>query len=193
MALTISAVITVADDEAYTAREAAILAALQAHPSNGVTVGPVVIANPAAEAQEAPAQEAPAQEAETVEEKPKRTRRAPKAAPAPETEASTTPAVLDTTLDEKPLPEATQAAHEEMQAVVAARQAEEAEAADLIGEAKEYTLDDAVKVGTEFLKAGKQAEVKAALAAAGNFSRVSELKGDAIGAFITALTKPEDN
>lgn len=81
MALTITATITVSDDQAYTPLEARIIAAMQAHPANGTAA--VV-----------PAAAAPAADPKPT------TKRAPKAAPSPAAEESTTSAVLDTTLDE---------------------------------------------------------------------------------------------
>lgn len=159
MALTITATITVNDDEAYTAREAAILSAFQAHPAG--TAAPAAAAPVAAPAPtaETPAAKAPA-------------KRTPKAAPAPEAEASTTPAVLDTTLDQ-PADEPEAAADEALIGTVV--------------ETKEYTLDDAVTAATNLINEGKVADVKAALAQAGGAKRVSELKGDNITAFMTAL------
>ena len=153
MAMTITATITVADDQPYTPREAAVLAALQAHPSNGAAAV-VAAPAPAAEPAKAPA------------------KRAPKAAPAPAAEESTTPAVLDTTLDE---PEAVEpeAAPEE----------------DLVGGSDEApTLEDAVTAATNLVSQGKAAAVKAALAKAGA-NRVGELKGNAAGlaTFMSAL------
>jgi len=148
MAMTITATITVADDQPYTPREAAVLAALQAHPSNGAAAV-VAAPAPAAEPAKAPA------------------KRAPKAAPAPAAKESTTPAVLDTTLDE---PEA----------------AEPEE--DLVGADEAPTLEDAVTAATNLVSQGKQAVVKAALAKAGA-NRVGELKGNAAGlaTFMSAL------
>lgn len=148
MALTITATISVTE-EGYTPLEARIIAAMQAHPAGGS-------AAPAA----APA--AP------VEEKPKAApKRAPKAAPAP-VEEDTTPAVLDTTLDEPAAP------------------AEE----DLLGttEAKAYTLDEAVALATTLVGNGEAAKVKAALEQAGA-KRVGELKDNVAGliTFMTAL------
>lgn len=165
MALTITTTITVADDEAYTEREAAILAAIANHPAgkggfpgNGNTHTAEQAAAQVAEQAAAPAAaKAPA------------TRK--KAPVAPTSASSTTPAVLDTTLDE---PEATpepEAAPEE----------------DLVAApAQEYTMDDAVTRATELVNASRAAEVKAALAVAGA-KRVSELKGAAIATFMNEL------
>jgi hypothetical protein len=96
MAMTITATITVADDQPYTPREAAVLAALQAHPSQGAAA---VVAAPAPAA-EAPAAKAPA------------TRK--KAAPAPASASSNQAAVLDTTLDEPAAEEEPEAAEEDL-------------------------------------------------------------------------------
>lgn len=166
MALTITATITLAAEETYSPLEARIVAAMQAHPAGGET--------PAAAP--APATEEPAAAEPVAEEKPKRAPRTRKT-PAADSAASTTPAVLDTTLDETP---------------AAAEEPAAEEADDLLGtgepEAKEYTTQDAVNVATPLLKAGKQAEVKAALDKAGGVKRVSELKGSAaIETFIKAL------
>jgi hypothetical protein len=49
------------------------------------------------------------------------------------------------------------------------------------------TMDDAVKLATELVSAGKAAEVKAALTDLGA-KRVSELSGGAIGEFISRLS-----
>ncbi len=164
MSTKITIEITVADDQAYTAREAQILAAIQAHPSQGaaavVTPAPAKAAAPVA----APA---PAAKVE-----------APKAAPAPAKKApipttsatSSKAAVLDKTIDE-PAP--------------AAEEAEE----DLVGGEEEvaaYTLEDAVSAATKLVSEGKSATVKTALAAVGA-KRVSELKGVAIASFMEAL------
>lgn len=174
MALTITATITLAAEETYSPLEARIVAAMQAHPANGET--PAEVTNPTTPAALVEAKEEAAAEP-VAEEKPKRAPRTRKAAPAPESSASTIPAVLDTSLDEAP------AAAEEP----AVEEADE----DLLGggdEAeKEYTMEDAVSVATPLLKGGKQAEVKEALEAAGGAKRVSELKGANIGIFIKAL------
>lgn len=155
MALTITTTITVNDDEAYTAREAAILAAIAAHPSSG-----------------APAP-APAAEKPAVAPMVARTRAAKAAKPAAAAETSTQAAVLDTSLDEP-----AEKADDNDEAALAAMEA------DLAGETP--TLQDAVTKATAAISAGKQAQVKAALNAAGA-KRVSELKGDGIATFINAL------
>lgn len=170
MALTITATITVNDDEAYTAREAAILSAFQAHPAGTAAPAQVIttaVVNPAGKSYGDLPEPAAAPAAAKAPAK-----RAPKAAPAPEAEASTTPAVLDTTLDE-PADEPEAAADEALIGTVV--------------ETKEYTLDDAVTAATNLINEGKVADVKAALAKAGGAKRVSELKGDNITAFMTAL------
>jgi hypothetical protein len=166
MALTITATITVNDDQPFTPLEARIIAAMQAHPSSGSAI---------TEAETPAPVEAPA----PAVEKPRRTR-TPKAAPAPEAAESTTPAVLDTTLDETPA---------EAEAPVEAEAPAPAEEDLLGGETKEYTLEDALAAATVLLKAGRQADVKATIASAsgGTATRVSELKGAHLGAFITAL------
>ena len=88
MSTTITIAITVGD-EGYTAREQAIIASLQAHPSQGAAaVVPASKPAPAAAPKAAaPAASKPAPKAE-------------KPAPAPASAQSNTPAVLDTTLDE---------------------------------------------------------------------------------------------
>lgn len=165
MSTKITIEITVAEDQAYTAREAAIIASLQAHPSQGAAAV-VKEAPKAAEPKAAPAPAA----APATHAKPPVAKPAPKAAPAPASATSGKAAVLDTTLDEAP---------------AAAEEAEE----DLLGGGAEeatYTLEDAVSKATKLVSGGKASEVKAALAAAGA-KRVSELKGDAIGTFMQAL------
>lgn len=148
MAMTITVAISVADDQPYTTREAAVIAAMQAHPSNG-----------------AAATTAPAAAAEPVAEKPAPKARAAKA-------ASTRAAVLEDTpepvVEGAPEP--------------AAEEPEE----DLVGAETVHTLDDAVTLATQLVSDGKAPAVKAALAVAGA-KRVSELKGDAITAFINEL------
>lgn len=155
MAMTITVAISVADDQPYTTREAAVIAAMQAHPSNGAAAA--LEPNPALQA---------TKEILAAAEKP-----APKRAPKA---ASTRAAVLEDTPE--PVVEA------------APEPAVEEPEEDLVGAETVHTLDDAVTLATQLVSDGKAPAVKAALAVAGA-KRVSELKGDAISAFINELQK----
>ena len=160
MAMTVTIAIALDENHTYSPVEAAVIAALAgdvesskaAHPSNGAAAV-TTVAEPA-EAPKAPAAKAPV-------------KRAPKAAPAAESAASTTPAVLDTTLDE---PAA-------------------AEEDDLVGddEVKEYTMEEVMARASEMISKDR-ARVVAALKGAG-VKKVGELKGNAAGiaAFMEAL------
>lgn len=165
MTLVITTTISVNDDEAYTAREAAILAAIAAHPAGkGITAAQAV-----------------AQAQGTVEHAsiPTIKAAAPKAAAPRKPDADAGDVLLAKAaadLAAKQAAEAAPAATEEATL--------EAMEADLVGDAP--TLQDAVTLATDMVGAGKATQVKAALAAAGGAKRVSELKGDAIAAFITA-------
>ena len=168
MSLRINIEITVSEDQAYTEREAAIISAMQAHPAGGARTAPAAPTAPAAKA-EAKAAATPVTHAKDRPAAP-----APKVEkPAPATTSSTSgkAAVLDTTLDEAPEP------------------AEEEE--DLLGGdnviVAEYTLEDAVAAATKLVSSGKAAQVKAALASAGGAKKVSDLKPENIGDFMTAL------
>lgn len=169
MALTITTTITVADDEAYTAREQAILAAIAAHPSNGT-------AAPAAAPVAAPTEKIPAgvaADARIAEAKAE----AAAAAKAKTAAAAKAKAAADAKA-------AAEAAAEEPAEVDNDAEALAAMEADLAGDAP--TLEDAVTKATTLIGDGKAAQVKAALLAAG-VKRVSELKGDGISTFLTAL------
>lgn len=169
MSLRINIEIAIADDQAYTNREAAIIAAMQAHPSNGAAAQEAAITK-VVEAVKA-AQPAPAKAAAPASRPVGRPR---KEAPAPSSPASTTPAVLDTTLDEEVLEE----------------EAEELEDDLLGGEEEattEFTKDDAIAKATQLVSAQKQSVVKAALVKAGA-KRVSDLNdSDSIQVFMAAL------
>jgi hypothetical protein len=147
----------VAGDTGYTAQEANILDALRGAPvtpTTPTTAAPAPAAAPAKVTTKAPV----------------------KAAPSPKSAQSTTPAVLDTTLDEEP---------EEAEVEV-----EEAED-DLLGGGETYTKEDAIKRATALVSGQKQAAVKKALAAAGA-KRVSDLNDDeGIAAFMKSLDDQE--
>lgn len=170
MALNINISISVEDDQAYTTREAAILAAMQAHPSNGSTIvldAPAAAATPAA----------------TKAGKPAAGRRVP--------DPDAGDVILAKAKADLAAKQAAEAAAEE-EANVVAEQAVAAAAAvvaaaeeDLVG-GGEPTMQDAVDKATAAISAGKQAEVKAALASVGA-KRVSELHGANIAGFLTAL------
>lgn len=171
--MAMSITISIALDEAgtYTPAEAAVIHALQqdavAHAAPAASPEPVVTVTNPTTAEEVPAEP----------EKPKRTRR-PKATPAPEAEESTTPAVLDTTLDEVPDEQAI--ADQEAAGVEAAKQAEAA---------TDVTIEAAVALATELIGNGEKAKVKAALDALG-VGRVTELKdnAEALADFIVRLS-----
>ena len=137
MALTITATITVTDDQAYTPLEARIIAAMQAHPSNGTAA----VVEPAAAEPAAAPKAAP------------RAKATPKAAPATTAPTSGKAAVLDTTLDE-PAAEPEAAADDDL----VGGDAEPA---------TEYTLEDAVTLATTRINESKRAQVVAALKGAG--------------------------
>lgn len=154
MSTTINISITADESGNFNAREQAILASLSAHPSQGAAAvlpasKPAPAAAPKAEPKAAPA---PAPKAE-------------KPAPSPKSEQSTTPAVLDTTIDEAPAEE------------------------DLLGgDVKHYTLQDAVARATKLVSQKKQAVVKAGLEAAGGAKKVSDLKTqEAIDTFMAEV------
>ena len=161
MAMTITVAISVDENQAYTPREAAVIAALHhgAEPK-AVTETHFVPAPTTAEAP-APVQ---AEEPAPVE-KPK-TPRKPR--------SSTRAAVLEDTpepvTEEAPAPAETEAdpAEEQLKAL------------------ETPTLDDAVTAATALIGDGKAALVKAALTKAG-VSRVKELEGDSLGIFLSEL------
>lgn len=159
MSTTITIAITADETGGYTARELAILSAISAHPSQGAAASvPASRPAPAATPKPEPkAAEKPAPKAE-------------KPAPSPKSEQSTTPAVLDTSIDEP---------------------VEEAEAADedlVGGEEKHYTLQDAVARATKLVSQKQQAKVKAGLEAAGGAKKVSDLKTqEAIDTFMAEV------
>ena len=162
MAMTITVAISVEDDSAYTTREAAVLAALQAHPSNGAAA---VITEPATRLDTAVEEKA--------EEKPKAPARAAKtSAPKQSTRAAVLEDTPEPAVEPEPVVEEPAAAEPEE---------------DLVGAETVHTLDDAVTLATKLVSEGKAADVKAALATAGA-KRVSELKGDSISKFIKALS-----
>lgn len=151
MTLKVNIEITADENGTFSAVESGVIAALQGN------------------AAAAPATAAPAPAAAPA----KVTTKAPvKAAPSPKSAQSTTPAVLDTTLDEEP-----------EEAEVEVEEAEE----DLVGGGETYTKEDAIKRATALVSGQKQAAVKKALAAAGA-KRVSDLNDeDGITAFMKSL------
>jgi Ribosome-associated chaperone zuotin len=173
MALTITATITVADDQAYTPREAAILAAMQVHPSNGAPAA--AAAAPALDMTAHTKEAADARIAESrakaaAEAKTKAAAEA-KAKAAADTKAAAAQAAEEAAAAEEP------AVDNDAEALAAME-------ADLVGDAP--TLDDAVSKATKLVSEGKTAQVKAALLAAGA-KRVSELKGAGISVFLNSL------
>lgn len=186
MSLTITATITVADDEAYTAREQAILSAIAAHPAGteeareaaiNRVVDAVKASQPvdmtaktkeAADARIAEAKAKAAADGVAAREKAAKAKAAADAKAAAEAKAVEEAAAADGVSIEEP-----------------AAAPETAEQDDLVGGAG-YTIADAVKAATELVSKGNAAAVKAALAPTGA-KKVSELKGDDITAFMTAL------
>jgi colicin import membrane protein len=170
MALTITTTITVADDEAYTAREQAILDAIAAHPAGkGLAAAPAIDAGEA-EALDLTARTAEAANARIAESKAKAAEEAKaKAAAAAKAKAAA---------DAKAAKEA--AAAEEP--------AEEAEE-DLVGGGEPevaYTLEEAVAAATKLVSTGQGTKVKEALAGT-SAKKVSALTGDDITTFMQAL------
>jgi len=171
MAMSITIAINLEENATYTAHEAAVIRALAGDVERTQTVQ---INNPAVEAtQTAPSAEVAAEEAPA--EKPKRTRRTTKAAPAPEAEESTTPAVLDTTLDDDPIAEGQKLDEAQTEELDPAEEQLRA-----LENAPTYTLEQAVSIATELIGNGGKAKVKAALDAL-NVGRVTELKDDPEG------------
>lgn len=182
MAMSITIAINVDENQRFTPVESAVIAALQqgttgvtaAADKAGIEAGLPVVENIAqGDAVEA----APA-----AEEKPApRRRRSTKAAPAPEAEESTTPAVLDTTLDEAPDEQAIVDAAEEKAEDIA-------EAAAAAAEGETITLEQAVTIATDIIGKGGKQKVKDALAELG-VGRVTELKGndEGLAKFVTLI------
>lgn len=170
MALTITTTITVADDEAYTAREQAILAAIAAHPAGkGITA-----AAPAVEGLDMLAHTREAADARIAESKAK--------AAADAKAKAATEAKAKAAADAKAAKEAAAEAEAEEEPA-------EEPSEDLVGGEEPvpgYTLEEAVAAATKLVSTGKAAAVKAALAGTGA-KKVSELKGDDITTFMTAL------
>lgn len=69
----------------------------------------------------------------------------------------------------------------------AAPKAEEPEEEEAAADEDAVTLDDAVAIATKLVSSGEAAKVKAALSELGA-KRVSELSGDKIAKFVTALS-----
>lgn len=170
MSLTITATITVADDEAYTAREQAILSAIAAHPAGKGTTAP---------AAEAPAIDMTAKTKEAAD-----ARIAESKAKAAEDAKAKAAAAAKT----KAAAEAKAAAAAAAEEAAAGEPAAAPETADddLVGGDTTYTIADAVAAATKLVSGGNAAAVKAALAGT-SAKKVSELKGDDIAAFMTAL------
>jgi len=187
MAMSITIAINVEENQRFTPVESAVIAALQTGTSGataaadkaailaGTEYDPAILDAAKEQAAEKAEDEKTVAEA-TAPEKPKRTRRTTKAAPAPEAEESTTPAVLDTTLDDDPIAEG--------QKLDEAQQTEELDPAEeqlrALENAPTYTLEQAVSIATELIGNGGKAKVKAALDTL-QVGRVTELKDDAEG------------
>lgn len=170
MAMSITISINVEENQRFTPVESAVIEALQtgtvrstsAADKQAVEAG-LPVAEDIAEGEAVEAAPAP------VAEPKKRAPRTRKAAPAPESADSTTPAVLDTTLDEAP---AKEEAAEEVDPAEAQLQAME--------NAPVVTIEQAVSIATELIGNGGKAKVKAALETL-QVGRVTELKDDAEG------------
>lgn len=169
MAMTITVAITVAEEQGYTAHEAAVLAAVQAHPSQGAAAVIPTAAQPAAATLTTPVTATKeAADARIAVAKAKAKAKEELAAKTLQEAVVKTPEPAEA---EEPAPGVDFAALE----------------AEMAAEATEApTMQDAVTVATAAINAGKQAAVKAALGTLGA-KRVSELHGANIAAFITAL------
>lgn len=175
MSLKINIEIALEAGESYSPIEAAVVAALKGDAAAN-TAAPAA-APAAAKVTEAPAKvsapakTAPAKTAPAKVEKP---------APSPKSAQSTTPAVLDTTIDE----EDTTAAEAEVD------ETEE----DLVGGSEtKYTKQDAIQEATKRISSGQMADVKKALSKV-TAKKVSDLNDDEeIQVFMRSLNGEDED